>query len=552
MAHFPQSTQWETSAHSKLLSASLGLLSHLVLNSGEWDHSSHLVASFWIITFGAFGVAEYTLDPNVNSVLGALMTTSVAAAVYFGALLISILIYRAFFHRLRKFPGPFGNRLSKLYNLKNVIPDFRYYEQCEILHKRYNSDYVRTGPRELSIISADAISAVHGPLSRCRKGPFYSGAKHIEGYSIHTERNRLAHKERRKAWDHALTAKSLRDYEPRLNRHAYALMDNLKQQSSKPSVPISEWVNFYSFDAMGDIGFNRTFGMMEKGKEDELITMLHASMAPLSIMGHVNWFGCLVLRTIGSSDMMEFMGWTSKVLRERKRIEPKEKDIMGHLLDPNDEHIPLHLNADARLLIVAGSDTTSATLTWLFYELCKNPSVFKKLQKIVDDIAPGKSFLDVEDLDNCPYLDGVVHEALRLHPAVPSGVQRETPPEGITLPDQTYIPGETIIWMPPHVIQRDPRSFPSPLEFMPERWTSEAPEFIANKRAFITFGHGIYKCVGQKLALLELRSVTANLVRCFDMKFAEGTHGENVLEKTTDSFTIIVGRLDVQLTRRDL
>jgi cytochrome P450 len=70
------------------------------------------------------------------------------------------------------------------------------------------------------------------------------------------------------------------------------------------------------------------------------------------------------------------------------------------------------------LLTYNFSDTTSATLTWLFYELCKNPGALAKLQAVVDKIAPGKAFLDAEDLTNCPHLDGVIHEALRLHPAV--------------------------------------------------------------------------------------------------------------------------------------
>jgi cytochrome P450 len=134
---------------------------------------------------------------------------------------------------------------------------------------------------------------------------------------------------------------------------------------------------------------------------------------------------------------------------------------------------------------------------------------------------------------------------------VPSGVQRETPPEGITLPDQTYIPGETLIWMPMHTIQRDARYFPEPLKFMPERWTDESPEYIVDKRAFMTFSTGKYNCVGQKLAIMELRSVTANLVRTFDMRFADGENGERVEKMTKDCFTLVVGKLDVKLTKRN-
>jgi cytochrome P450 len=304
------------------------------------------------------------------------------------------------------------------HSLTHVLPNYRYYENIEKLHKKYNSDIIRTGPRELSIISADAIPVIHGSMSKCRKGPWYEGATHLDGSSTHTTRSKLDHKERRKAWDRAFSTTSLRGYEPRVNRHSYTLMNRLEEHAEEQSVRISDWVNFYSFDVMGDIGFSRSFGMLENGKEDKLITLLHKSMEPVSIFGHLIWALSLVLRTIGSPEMLEHMVWTTKVLRERKKIQPKENDIFSWLLNPEDEDIPLQLNADSRLLVVAGSDTTSATLTWLFYELCKNPTALAKLQGLVDKIAPSKSFLDAEDLTNCSYLDGVIHEAMRLHPAV--------------------------------------------------------------------------------------------------------------------------------------
>ena len=104
--------------------------------------------------------------------------------------------------------------------------------------------------------------------------------------------------------------------------------------------------------------------------------------------------------------------------------------------------------------------------------------------------------------------------------------------------------------MPIHTIQRDARYFPSPLTFMPERWTDEAPEYIVDKRAFLAFSTGTYNCVGQKLAMMEIRSVTANLVRTFDLQFAKGTRGERLESETIDCFTLNTGPLDVQLSVR--
>jgi cytochrome P450 len=196
------------------------------------------------------------------------------------------------------------------------------------------------------------------------------------------------------------------------------------------------------------------------------------------------------------------------------------------------------------------SDTTAAALSWIAYELCKNPGMQAKLRKQIDAIAPSKSHLDVEDVSNCAFLDGVINEALRLHPPVPSGVQRETPPEGIQLPNGTYIPGNINVWMPIYSIQRDARCFADPLTFLPERWTDERAEAVIDKRAFMPFSTGAYSCVGQKLAIMELRSVTANLMRSFEMSFADGEDGEEILSKSRDCFSTNVGKLDVGLKPR--
>lgn len=85
---------------------------------------------------------------------------------------------------------------------------------------------------------------------------------------------------------------------------------------------------------------------------------------------------------------------------------------------------------------------------------------------------------------------------------------------------------------------------------MPERWTDEQPGAIIDKRAFMPFNTGAYNCAGQKLAIMQLRSVTANLVRSFEMSFAEGEDGSAVEKKSRDCFTTNVGKLDVRLRSR--
>ncbi|KAF1837964.1 cytochrome P450 [Decorospora gaudefroyi] len=544
---------------SKPFAASLALVTHYVLHSDEWENSFHVFLGIWTVAFGGIAVLEYVCDSRAQTLGLAIQITATAATIYFGTLATSILLHRVFFHRLRGIPGPVTARFTKFHSIfAGVLPKFQYFKYVRSLHQKYRTDVIRTGPREVTVYCADAIPLVHGPLSKCTKASIYT-ATELGGSSVHTTRNKQEHRERRKIWDQAFSAKALREYEPRLNRHARALMEKLGERAGKETVRITNWVNF-CFDVMGDVGFNRSFGMVEKGEEADAIKLLHEATGILSILSHLSWALNLASRTsAGAKPLLDHMKWSAEILEERTKarfgmqmlMTPKENDVISWLLNPHDDRITPGMNADTRLLVVAGSDTVSATLSFLFYELCLNPSVQAKLRKIIDAIMPEKAHLDVNDLADCPFLDGVINEALRLHPAVPSGPVRETPPEGFTLPNGTYIPGNIHIWTPIYTLQRDARYFQDPLTFMPERWTDERPGAVIDKRAFLPFITGVYNCVGQKLAMLEMRSVTANLVRRFEMGFAEGEDGRTIEDGSRDCFTMNVGKLDVWLTERE-
>jgi cytochrome P450 len=99
-----------------------------------------------------------------------------------------------------------------------------------------------------------------------------------------------------------------------------------------------------------------------------------------------------------------------------------------------------------------------------------------------------------------------------------------------------YIPGNTIVSMPPFAINHDPRNFEQPEDFIPERWTSR-PELVLNKGAFIPFSTGPYNCVGKGLAMMELRSVISRVVNEFDVVLPQGFKKEGYFGDIKDHFT---------------
>lgn len=89
----------------------------------------------------------------------------------------------------------------------------------------------------------------------------------------------------------------------------------------------------------------------------------------------------------------------------------------------------------------------------MFFELSQNSKALQALQKEVDDLYASTENIDAITLSKLRYMDAVINETLRLHPPVPSGLQRMTPPEGLQI-DQTFIPGNTILQIPSYTMYR--------------------------------------------------------------------------------------------------
>jgi cytochrome P450 len=134
------------------------------------------------------------------------------------------------------------------------------------------------------------------------------------------------------------------------------------------------------------------------------------------------------------------------------------------------------------------SDTTAAALTYTFYHLARDSSHIEKLRSELKPLRGSDGEFDVKSLQSAEHLNGVINEALRLHPPVPSGLLRVTPPEGITV-GRTYIPGNTTVVSPTYTIGRLESCFEQASEFIPERWYSK-PEMVKDKSAFAPFSLG--------------------------------------------------------------
>jgi hypothetical protein len=200
-----------------LLAAASGVFAHLaVFRRGEWDVAS---PSIFVFYFSVSAAAALLSHEGLVSAPG--LAVAQIGACHIGALYTSMLLYRGFFHRLSKYPGPFFARLTNFYITALSMKKLHLFEEVQKLHAQYG-DYVRLGewhsqprpktinsrnlgPRELSIADPEAVLAIYGSQSPVTKGPWYTLLE--PRVPLFMARDKQEHARRRKVWDQGFTTK---------------------------------------------------------------------------------------------------------------------------------------------------------------------------------------------------------------------------------------------------------------------------------------------------------------------------------------------------------
>ncbi|KAK7380690.1 hypothetical protein VNO78_33205 [Psophocarpus tetragonolobus] len=163
------------------------------------------------------------------------------------------------------------------------------------------------------------------------------------------------------------------------------------------------------------------------------------------------------------------------------------------------------------VMLLAGTDTSAVTLEWAMSNLLNHPETLKKAKKEIDTHIGQKSLVDESDIQNLPYLQSIIYETLRLHPAAPLLVPHLSS-EDCTI-GEYHIPRNTILLVNAWAIHRDPKSWSDPTHFKPERFENQDE---ANK--LLPFGLGRRSCPGVNLAQRVISLTLALLIRCFEWK----------------------------------
>jgi cytochrome P450 len=363
-------------------------------------------------------------------------------------------------------------------------------------------------------------------------------------HTLHFLRDKHEHSRRRRDWRRGFDGPSLAAYEPKIAQCVSQLTDLIMYHVDQP-VNAANMFNLFSFDTMGVLGFGHSFGRMKSGEMDYYMKSLHKNTLIAGAFFQMPWL-VHILKGIPLFNVQytSFIHHSRLMAEERIRHTTKEPSIFGPVVEAY-EHQKIktkqcrhNLYGDADLIVVAGSDTIAAVLSSASFCLALYPDHAEAVRRLLRR-SPQEASV---------YIDAVIYETLRLHPVIASGLQRVTPPEGLCIGKNVYIPGDTRVQTPSYVMFRDERNFVKPNEFMPERFMGHREELVHDMSVYIPFNTGIYSCIGKQLAMKELNMALTELVKRFEFRLAPGQTEAGFLRSKRDTFTLFIRDLQLIFT----
>jgi cytochrome P450 len=176
-------------------------------------------------------------------------------------------------------------------------------------------------------------------------------------------------------------------------------------------------------------------------------------------------------------------------------------------------------------MVLAGSETTAISLSSIFYHLLRYPLVYKNLMQELDTAvqegiisSTTDEIITWKNSQTLPYLDAVIQESFRLHPAAGLMLERIVPAAGLNILGH-HIPGGTIVGCNAWVLHRRPEVFGQDVStFRPERWLEASKEELKEmKSTMFQFGAGARTCIGKNISLLEIYKLVPSFLRRFEV-----------------------------------
>jgi cytochrome P450 len=361
---------------------------------------------------------------------------------------------------LRRVPGPFLARFTDLWYLfKASRGDF--YVENRRLHAKYGP-IVRYGPSRYSFNHPDAIKAIYGPGAGLAKSAWYDTWSHPKQWTLFADRSIRRHAENKRAYQSAYSMSTLVQYESYVDDCADLFVRHLEGRSGGEPVDMSHWLQCFAFDVIGKVTYAERLGFLDhmsdvgavmEALDNHLVyatlagiySYLHPYLVPIrNFLAGAKGAGRQYVvdftkRSMAAHDASAEKGEISGTESESMLSKFAAKNAASP-----DTFTGFHVLAGCVSNMVAGSDTTSLSISAIVYYLLRDE---KRLAKLRDEIADFQrrgqlSAVPVfQEAQQMPYLQAVIKEAMRMHPAAGLPMERVVPEGGMDICGQFFPEG---------------------------------------------------------------------------------------------------------------
>ncbi|KAJ2812667.1 hypothetical protein H4S07_001245 [Coemansia furcata] len=459
-----------------------------------------------------------------------------ATLAFYVIVVVTRSLLRSLFSPLNTVPGPLLNKFTNLPLFYSILRG-TYYEYSIRLHTQYG-ELVRLGRDHVSVSNASELRRILATHT-FRKGANYERSVYLMPTVFSTTDPDL-NRTRRRQFGSLYAMSSIRSMEDLILEHGVLSLIKswdkaLENSEEENCATVNYHYGFHgmSFDIIGILGFGKSFNVLSQG-DTAMTDAFHKLLVFLAMTGripiiqHMRW---------AFKPLFDARDYVTQVVHRsietRKAYiaengKPPRIDLLQKIIDARDpltgEVIDMpNLVSETALLLAAGTDTTSNTLSWTIMHLMHYPHVYQRLR---DDIR--REFPDhstpiryEEARKQLPYLTAVLNESMRVSPSVASYLPRRLPMDGngATVCGH-YIPhGAGEICLGIAACHRRSDIWPDPSRFDPERFMGADTD--GNLKNMLAFSSGVRMCIGRNLAWVELYTTMANLLRRYDFKLPD-------------------------------
>ncbi|KAH6643222.1 cytochrome P450 [Boeremia exigua] len=439
-------------------------------------------------------------------------------------------IYSLTLHPLADVPGPKLCGISRIpYWLSCVRgKDVRWLHE---LHIKYGP-IVRFGPTDLSYATASAWKDIHG-YGKGRvenaKAPEFS-VQPVNGVPSMLNATFDDHARVRRLFSPAFSDRALKKQEPLFKRYVDVLLSKLNEraETGEPA-ELTQLYNFATFDIMAQLCFGHPLGLLEKNELSPWVRSVFESLKMLpfaSIIAYYPLLDALFTRFEPkwvTAQRKEHCQHSADRVDQRLEQGSDQPDIWNLVVSAQSTEKALSLeemHSNAELFMLAGSETTATLLSGLTFYLLSQPEKWARLTREIRTAFQTTEDMSFESLAECKYMNACLKEALRIYPPVPIGSPRVIPENGQEILGR-WIPQDTRVSVHHYSTYHSESNFRDPDAFAPERWLGEPLYANDIQEAHQPFGFGHRNCLGQNMAMHEMRLILASIVLRFDLQLCD-------------------------------